>query len=46
MSSPSIVPNDRLDKDFHLVLEEFRAGALLSGKPTRASVTLGLSTTC
>ncbi|HYD66147.1 hypothetical protein [Azospirillum sp.] len=27
MSSPSIVPNDRLDKDFYLVLENFRAGA-------------------
>ncbi|MET0407235.1 MAG: hypothetical protein ABW006_02575 [Hyphomicrobium sp.] len=27
MSAPSIVPNDRLDKDFYLVLEEFRAGA-------------------
>ena len=26
MSTPSIVPNDRLDKDFYLVLEEFRAG--------------------
>ena len=26
MSAPSIVPNDRLDKDFYLVLEEFRAG--------------------
>ena len=26
MSSPSIVPNDRLDKDFYLVLENFRAG--------------------
>ena len=26
MSSPSIVPNDRLDKDFYLVLEDFRAG--------------------
>ena len=27
MSMPSIVPNDRLDKDFYLVLESFRAGA-------------------
>lgn len=27
MDTPSIVPNDRLDKDFYLVLEEFRAGA-------------------
>src|SRR5690348_8433642 len=27
MASPSIVPNDRLDKDFYLVLEEFRDGA-------------------
>lgn len=27
MSTPSIVPNDRLDKDFHFVLEDFRAGA-------------------
>jgi hypothetical protein len=26
MSAPSIVPNDRLDKDFYLVLEDFRAG--------------------
>lgn len=26
MSTPSIVPNDRLDKDFYLVLENFRAG--------------------
>jgi len=26
MSTPSIVPNDRLDKDFYLVLEDFRAG--------------------
>ena len=26
MSTPSIVPNDRLDKDFFLVLEDFRAG--------------------
>lgn len=27
MASPSIVPNDRLDKDFYLVLEDFRTGA-------------------
>ncbi|OPY95780.1 hypothetical protein A5906_07380 [Bradyrhizobium sacchari] len=27
MAAPSIVPNDRLDKDFYLVLEEFRDGA-------------------
>lgn len=27
MSTPSIVPNDRLDKDFYLVLEDFRSGA-------------------
>ncbi|SFV19444.1 hypothetical protein [Bradyrhizobium arachidis] len=27
MASPSIFPNDRLDKDFYLVLEEFRDGA-------------------
>ncbi|WP_439370926.1 hypothetical protein [Bradyrhizobium sp. DASA03120] len=27
MASPSIIPNDRLDKDFYLVLEEFRDGA-------------------
>lgn len=27
MDTPSIVPNDRLDKDFYLVLEDFRAGA-------------------
>jgi hypothetical protein len=26
MSIPSIVPNDRLDKDFYLVLEDFNAG--------------------
>lgn len=26
MDTPSIVPNDRLDKDFYLVLEDFRAG--------------------
>ena len=26
MSTPSIVPNDRLDKDFYLVLEDFRSG--------------------
>ncbi|MGY4623425.1 hypothetical protein [Bradyrhizobium sp. USDA 4486] len=28
MAFPSIVPNDRLDKDFYLVLEEFRDGAV------------------
>lgn len=27
MSSPSIVPNDRLDQDLHLVEESFRSGA-------------------
>lgn len=27
MGSPSIVPNDRLDRDFYIVLEDFRAGA-------------------
>ena len=27
MASPSITPNDRLDKDFYLVLEDFAAGA-------------------
>ncbi|MCK1617427.1 hypothetical protein IVA96_12370 [Bradyrhizobium sp. 159] len=27
MASSSIVPNDRLDKDFYLVLENFRGGA-------------------
>jgi hypothetical protein len=27
MDTPSIVPNNRLDKDFYLVLEDFRAGA-------------------
>lgn len=27
MGSPSIVPNDRLDRDFYLVLENFRTGA-------------------
>lgn len=27
MSTPSIVPNDPLDKDFYLVLEDFKAGA-------------------
>jgi hypothetical protein len=27
MASPSTVPNDRLDKDFYLVLEDFQAGA-------------------
>lgn len=28
MSSPSIIPNDRLDRDFYLVLEDFRSGAV------------------
>ncbi|WP_349629069.1 hypothetical protein [Bradyrhizobium sp. RP6] len=27
MGSPSIVPNDRLDRDFYIVLEDFRTGA-------------------
>ena len=27
MSSPSIIPNDRLDRDFYIVLEDFRNGA-------------------
>ena len=27
MGSPSIIPNDRLDGDFYLVLEDFRSGA-------------------
>lgn len=27
MASPSIIPTDRLDKDFYLVLEDFRSGA-------------------
>lgn len=27
MPSPSLVPNDRLDKDFYLVLEDFSSGA-------------------
>jgi hypothetical protein len=27
MSSPSIIPNDRLDRDFYIVLEGFRDGA-------------------
>ncbi|WP_235884910.1 MULTISPECIES: hypothetical protein [Bradyrhizobium] len=27
MASPSIIPNGRLDKDFYVVLEEFRDGA-------------------
>jgi len=27
MGSPSIIPNDRLDRDFYLVLEDFRSGA-------------------
>ncbi len=27
MSMPSIIPNDRLDRDFYIVLEEFRDGA-------------------
>jgi len=27
MSSPSIIPNDRLDRDFYIVLEGFAGGA-------------------
>ncbi len=27
MSSPSIIPNDRLDRDFYIVLEDFIGGA-------------------
>jgi hypothetical protein len=27
MSSPSIIPNDRLDRDIYLVLENFRSGS-------------------
>ena len=27
MSSPSIIPNDRLDRDFYIVLEDFPSGA-------------------
>ncbi|MBR1150060.1 hypothetical protein [Bradyrhizobium sp. JYMT SZCCT0428] len=27
MSSPSIIPNDRLDRDFYIVLEDFSSGA-------------------
>lgn len=27
MSAPSIVPNDRLDRDFYIVLEDFEDGA-------------------
>jgi hypothetical protein len=27
MGSPSIIPNDRLDRDFYVVLEDFRGGA-------------------
>lgn len=27
MASPSIIPNDRLDRDIYLVLEDFRNGA-------------------
>ncbi|WP_248889773.1 hypothetical protein [Bradyrhizobium japonicum] len=27
MASPSIIPNDRLDKDFYFVLEDYRSGA-------------------
>ena len=27
MSSPSIIPNDRLDRDFYIVLEDFSGGA-------------------
>jgi hypothetical protein len=45
MSTPSIVPNDRLDKDFYLVLEEFGPGPR-SGKPTRALITPPSWTIC
>jgi hypothetical protein len=27
MGSPKIIPHDRLDRDFYLVLEDFRGGA-------------------
>jgi len=27
MSSPSIIPNDRLDREFYIVLEDFAGGA-------------------
>src|SRR3954453_13064465 len=27
MSFPSIIPNDRLDRDFYIVLEDFKNGA-------------------
>lgn len=27
MSTPSIIPNDRLDRDFYIVLEDFKNGA-------------------
>ncbi|MCA1379428.1 hypothetical protein I6F34_01160 [Bradyrhizobium sp. BRP05] len=27
MASPSIIPNDRLDRDFYIVLEDFKSGA-------------------
>ncbi|MBR1251912.1 hypothetical protein JQ609_33985 [Bradyrhizobium sp. AUGA SZCCT0169] len=27
MSSPSIIPNDHLDRDFYIVLEDFSSGA-------------------
>jgi hypothetical protein len=27
LRDPSIVPNDRLDRDFYLVLEDFKSGA-------------------
>ncbi|UWU89358.1 hypothetical protein [Bradyrhizobium sp. CB1015] len=27
MASPSIIPNDRLDKDFYIVLQDFQGGA-------------------
>ena len=26
MSSPSIIPNDRVDRDFYIVLEDFSSG--------------------
>jgi hypothetical protein len=27
MSSPSIIPNDRSDRDFYIALEDFKNGA-------------------
>ena len=37
MSSPSIIPNDRLDRDFYIVLEDFPA-APRSGRPMKGSI--------